>query len=154
MELTAQNGVPYILGRMRRTRHMSLVLGTLMVLLWTPSLRADTQLGVRLPARSTQLEDGRWQVRGSYEGAVRHISQLLLRGNVRHERSRRIHRASVKYTHFESVDPSTAWRHINVAAYEDGVFVRIFGRESFNGRTTDSDSVDLGSNPSSRTMPR
>lgn len=147
---------------------MPRVLGTtlaVITLLCSPPTQAETSLGVKLPARSKALTDGRYELKLGYDQAVAHFKRVLKRAKVPFDAQRRIHRASVKYTHFHSLVDTTQWEHINVSSYDGGVFVRILprmaverelkaGRESSNGRTTDSDSVDLGSNPSSRTTPR
>ena len=107
---------------------MSCVLGMLVLMVLTSStLRADTPSGVKLPARSKFLSDGslRWELAVSYGKAVAHIERSLKRAKVDFEKTERIRRANVKFTHFRSRDASTQWEHINVSTYDGGVYVLI-----------------------------
>lgn len=90
---------------------------------------AENALGVRLPARAKRLDDGRYLLqKASYGKAVAHFRKFLKRARVEFASTERVHRASVKFTHFRSLDSSTPWEHINVSTYDRRVFVRVLPR--------------------------
>ena len=83
---------------------------------------------MQLPAKSKRLSDGRYEVKAPYESVVTQLGKTLERAKTRFASEERVHRASVKYTHFESLDASTSWEHINVAFYEGSVYVVLLPR--------------------------
>ena len=130
--LTGSGGVPRLPVGMRHYGYMLRVLCTLLVVVavWAPQpVRADAPLGVRLPAGAKKLDDGRYELRGSYEQAVSHFQKILKRAKVEFEANARVHRASVKFTHFRSLTSSSAWEHINVSTYDGGVYVKLLPRK-------------------------
>jgi len=107
------------------TRVMPFLLGAVLVVSDLDQCRADTPLGVQLPSRSTRLEDGRFQLKLSYPRAVAWFKKSLKRAKVTFEVTERVHKASVKYTHFRSLDTRVPWAHINVATYDGDVFATV-----------------------------
>ena len=110
---------------MWRKRYLPFLLGAALAFTDLGLSRADAPLGVQLPPRSKMLDDGRYQLRLTYPRAVAFFKKSLKKVKSPFEATERIHKASVKYTHFRSLSAGSAWAHINVATYEGKVFVVI-----------------------------
>lgn len=83
---------------------------------------------VPVPRGAKLMDDGRYAYPGIYSDAVAHFRKTLKRLAKPFETTRRRHTAAVKYTHFRSLEKNGKWTDINVAFYEEGVYIRFLLR--------------------------
>ncbi len=104
-----------------------------------------------IPAGSVKIENCRYKSPRNYTETIKFYKKLI-GTNKNYEFKKIIIRSDLRAIHIKNNNPSSKWEGINI--YEHKRETRIFiiphkndGRSS-NGRTTDSGSVYLGSNPS------
>ncbi len=123
--LTAHRGAPNIRPRMWHRPHAWLLW---LLLLGAGSAAAENLFGLPLPARTKRNPDERLEVRGTYEATVSFFERHFAKAKLAVTSEERVHRVSVKFTHFESQDSTTEWHHVNVSQYDGKVYVVILPR--------------------------
>lgn len=124
-----------------------------MLLLLAVSVRAAEKDGCSvapLPEGAIKIESCRYKSPKNYTETIKFYKRRI-GSNQSYEFKKIIVREGLRAIHIKNNNPSSKWEGLNIYEYkrETRIFVilRADGRSS-NGRTTDSGSVYLGSNPS------
>ena len=113
---------------LRKRPVLKITLAAVMVLTLLGAGTALASPPVPVPRGAKLLEDGRYSYPGTYSDAVAHFRKTLKRLGTPFEATRRRHTAAVKYTHFRSLEKNEKWSDINIAFYEEGVYIRFLFR--------------------------
>ncbi len=104
-----------------------------------------------LPEGSVRIEKCRYKSPKNYTETIKFYKKLT-GSNQNYEFKKIIIRSDLRAIHIKNKNPSSKWEGINIYEHKQETRIYIIPRSdtgrSSNGRTTDSGSVYLGSNPS------
>ncbi len=104
-----------------------------------------------LPDGAVKVESCRYKSPRNYAETIKFYKRLV-GANQNYEFKKIIIRSDLRAIHIKNNNPSSKWEGINIYEHKGETRIFIIPREdtgrSSNGRTTDSGSVYLGSNPS------